>query len=237
MLLIKLQQAYLLEKKCMSNLKKLEEKICYTFNDIKYLERALTHSSYANENFCSSNETMEFVGDSVLDLCVAQYLFKTKDIAEGEMTKLRATYVCEEALVIYANKMELSDHLKLGVGEESSGGRTRCALIADAFEAVLGAVFLDANFEECYKVFSHIVLPYIENIDVLDNKSKLQELMQADKRTILYDIIQESGPAHNKTFDAIAILDNSIVLGKGRGKTKKEAEQNAAKEALSKIAK
>ncbi len=221
----------------MNKLKELENKLGVKFNNIKYLDQALTHSSYANEHNCKSNETIEFLGDSVLDLCLSTYLFKTMSITEGEMTKIRATYVCEEALVVYANKLNLSNYLKLGHGEETSGGRKRQAILADAFEAVLGAIYLDLGYNKCLEVFTKLVIPYLDLIDVLDNKSKLQEIAQADKRTITYEIVGESGPSHNKTFEAIVKLEDKIVLGKGRGKTKKEAEQNAASAALSKMVK
>lgn len=221
----------------MNNLNLLQEKLGYNFKNIKFLENALTHSSYANEKNCDSNERIEFLGDSILGLSMSTYLYHESDLSEGEMTKIRAKYVCEEALVIYAAQIDLGSFLLLGNGEETTGGRQRQAIIADAFEAILGAVYLDAGYEGCFKVFEKIVLPYIELIDVIDNKSKLQELAQADKRTITYKIIKETGPSHNKTFEAIVKLENDIILGKGIGKTKKEAEQNAAFEALSKIAK
>lgn len=221
----------------MNNIKELEKKLGVEFKDVNYLINALTHSSYANEHNCESNERLEFLGDSVLGLCMSTCLFETKQNSEGEMTKIRAMYVCEEALVVYAAKISLSNYLLLGHGEEMTGGRNRQAILADAFEAVLGAVYLDAGFQVCFEVFQRIVLPYLDLIDVLDNKSKLQELAQADKRTIKYQIINETGPSHNKTFEAVVKLENDIVLGKGIGKTKKEAEQNAASVALSKIAK
>ncbi len=218
-------------------IKELEKKFHTTFQDIDYLKTALTHSSYANEHDCESNERLEFLGDSVLGLCMSTTLFEKNNNTEGEMTKIRSMYVCEEALVVYASKINLSNYLLLGHGEELTGGRHRQAILADAFEALLGAVYLDLGFLVCFEVFKKIVLPYLNLIDVLDNKSKLQELAQADKRTIQYEIINETGPSHNKTFEAIVKLENNIVLGKGIGKTKKEAEQNAASVAFSKIAK
>lgn len=221
----------------MNNLKELEKKLGITFKDIDILKVALTHSSYANEHNCQSNETMEFLGDSVLGLCMSTHLYQNSTASEGEMTKIRASLVCEEALYVYSSKLELANHLNLGNGEESSGGRNRQAILADAFEAVLGAVYLDSGFNTVLEVFKKIVIPYIDLIDVLDNKSKLQELAQADKRSITYSIVNEFGPSHDKTFEAIVKLENNIVLGKGQGKTKKEAEQKAAFEALSKIAK
>ncbi len=221
----------------MTNFKELEKKLGLKFSNVNYLNTAITHSSYANEHNCESNERLEFLGDSILGLCMSTHLFGNWNFTEGEMTKTRAKYVCEEALVIYASKIELNKHLLLGNGEELTGGRNRQAIIADAFEAILGAVYLDQGFKVCFDVFERIVLPHLSSIDVLDNKSKLQELAQADKRTITYKIINESGPSHDKTFEAIVKLEDDIILGKGTGKTKKEAEQNAAYEALSKIAK
>lgn len=221
----------------MNNIHELEKILDVNFINKKTIIEALTHSSYANEKNCNHNERLEFLGDAVLELCMSTYLFNTMNDAEGQLTKTRATYVCEEALVVYASKIGLNKYLQLGHGEETSGGRERQALIADAFEAVLGAVYLDQGFSVVYELFTRIVLPHINNIDVLDNKSKLQELMQADKRTINYEIINETGPSHAKLFEAVVKLDGNITLGFGKGKTKKEAEQNAAYEALKKIAK
>lgn len=221
----------------MNNYNELENLIGYKFKNIDYLIKSLTHSSFANENNCESNETLEFLGDSVLDLCMAQYLYLNETITEGAMTKRRATYVCEEALYLYATKLGLNKFLRLGVGEDASGGRERASLLADAFEAVLGAIFLDNGFETCYKVTQSLVIPYLEDIDVSDYKSRLQEFLAADRRSIFYKIVGEDGPSHDKTYQSAAILDDNIVMGIGVGKTKKDAEQNAAKQALNKIAK
>lgn len=221
----------------MNNLQELEKKIGVTFSNKEILYQAMSHSSFANEKFCKNNETMEFLGDAVLDVCVSKYLFTRTELAEGEMTKARAKYVCEEALNLYASKISLNKYIMLGHGEELTGGRNRQALIADAYEALLGAVFLEFGFDKCYEVFQRIVIPYINMVDVLDYKSKLQELMQADQRRISYEIVDEYGLPHEKTFVAEVKLENEICLGKGSGKTKKEAEQNAAHQALNKIAK
>ncbi len=221
----------------MNNLAELEQLIGYKFSNIDYLIQSLSHSSYANEHNCSSNETMEFLGDSVLDLCMAHYLFLNEAITEGAMTKKRATYVCEEALSLYATKLGLGKFLKLGVGEDANGGRERAALLADAFEAVLGAVFLDGGFDKCYDVIKKIVIPFLELVDVSDYKSRLQEFLAADRRAIFYKLLREDGPPHDKTYEFAAVLDDNIVMGVGIGKTKKDAEQNAAKQALNKIAK
>ena len=221
----------------MSDYSILEKNLGVTFKDKNLLVESLTHSSYANEHNTKHNERLEFLGDAVLELCMSNYLFNNYKIAEGQMTKKRATYVCEDALVVYALKIHLNDYLLLGHGEEASGGRDRRALIADAFEAVIGAVFLDQGFDAVNSLFNKIVIPHLNIIEYSDSKSQLQELVQADKRTINYEIIREFGPSHDKTFEAIVKLEGDIVLGHGVGKTKKEAEQNAAFEALKKIAK
>ena len=167
---------------------------------------------------------------------MSTYLYnKYRKFDEGDMTKRRAQSVCEEALVIFAEKFNLSEYLLLGHGEELKGGRTRPAAIADAFEAILGAVYVDQGFESALKVFEKIVLPYIDEVTIIqDYKTKLQELVRTDKMSLQYEIINETGPAHNKTFEALVRMENGIILGRGIGKTKKEAEQNAAKEALDK---
>lgn len=208
------------------------EKYISRFKNRALLDEALTHSSYANEHNTKNNERLEFLGDAVLELCMSDYLFKSFHISEGDMTKKRAQCVCEDALVIYANKIGLSKYIKLGNGEELSGGRERHAIIADAFEAFLGAIYLDQGFDAAKEFFELAVLPNIELINsIIDYKSTLQEHAQADKRSIVYYIEREDGPSHNKVFYAVCEMDG-IILGRGSGKSKKEAEQNAAKEAL-----
>jgi ribonuclease-3 len=167
---------------------------------------------------------------------MSTYLYdKYRSFDEGDMTKRRAQSVCEEALVIYAEKFNLSQYLLLGHGEELKGGRYRASMIADAFEAILGAVYVDLGFKKALEVFERLVLPYIDEVNIIqDYKTKLQELVRTDRMSLQYEIISESGPAHNKTFEALVKMENAVVLGKGVGKTKKEAEQNAAKEALNK---
>lgn len=220
--------------------KELETFFNLSFNQPKLLERALTHSSYANENNTMSNERLEFVGDAVLDLAVARFLFENLSEAEGVLTKKRAQEVCEKSLYEYAKSFNLGDYLLLGKGEELSGGREKPALLADAFEALLGAVFMDKGFQETYKILNKIVFPVIrKNLDAEDRdyKSKLQELVQSDKRTLEYVIIAETGPAHDKEFRARVYMDGNIIMGEGVGKSKKEAEQNAAYMTLQKLAK
>lgn len=222
------------------DIKELESFFHLQFNDITLLERAMTHSSYANENSTKSNERLEFVGDAVLDLAVAKYLFLSLSEAEGVLTKKRAQEVCEQSLYEYAKSFNLGDYLLLGKGEEMSGGREKPALLADAFEALLGAIFIDKGFQETYKVLNKIVFPVIKknlNSEDKDYKSKLQELVQSDKRTLEYVIVSESGPAHDKEFRARVYMDETIMMGEGIGKSKKEAEQNAAFATLEKLAK
>ena len=217
-------------------LSQLEKRIGYHFKDEDLLRLALTHSSYANEHHYNSNERLEYLGDAVLQLCMSKYLYQNLDLDEGILSKTRAKCVCEEALNVYAEKIHLSDYLFLGNGEEHSGGRMRPAIIADAFEAMLGAILLDSNFEEVYAVFSQIILPYQEIVlEIKDYKSTFQEKVQADKRTLHYEIVHEEGPANDKTYEAVVYMDE-ILMGRGRCKSKKEAEQNAAKEALKKEA-
>jgi ribonuclease-3 len=222
------------------DLRELEQYFDLKFNNFSLLERAMTHSSFANENNKISNERLEFVGDAVLDLAVAKFLFDKLDEAEGVLTKKRAQEVCEQSLFEYAKEINLGDYLLLGKGEEMSGGREKPALLADAFEALLGAVYIDKGYKETYKILNKIVFPTIlKNIDEEDNdyKSKLQELVQSDKRTLEYKIVSETGPAHNREFTARVYMDESIIMGEGSGKSKKEAEQNAAKSTLKKLAK
>jgi len=220
-------------------MEKLEEFFDLNFENKLLLQTALTHSSYANENNCESNERLEFIGDAVLDLLMGKYLFLTyKDYNEGDLTKKRAKNVCESALVEYAKECNLKEFLLLGKGEEKSGGRERVALQADAFEALLGAVFMDKGLNETYKIFNKVVVPVIleeREENFVDYKSYLQELVQSDKRSLEYRIVSESGPSHDRTFSTRVYMDE-ILMGEGVGKSKKEAEQNAAEMALKKLA-
>lgn len=220
----------------MNKYAKLEKALGYTFKKIDLLTLALTHSSYANEHNVECNERLEYLGDAVLELAMSNSLYHKLALGEGVLSKTRAKAVCEEALNVYASKINLSSFLLLGNGEEHSGGRSRPAIIADAFEAVLGAIFLDSNFETAYKVVEKVVLPYYEIVtQIKDYKSIFQEKVQADKRTLHYEIVKDEGPANDKYYEAVVYMDK-ILMGRGSGKTKKEAEQNAAKEALSKEA-
>jgi ribonuclease-3 len=217
----------------------LEQFFGLDFKDKELLQRALTHSSYANENNCPSNERLEYIGDAVLDLLMGKYLFeKHPEFREGDLTKKRAKNVCESALVEYAKECNLKKYLLLGKGEEKSGGRNRVALQADAFEALIGAVYMDKGLDETYKIFNTVIVPIVEadrQDNFVDYKSYLQELVQSDKRSLEYKIVSEKGPSHAKIFQTRVYMDD-ILMGEGIGKSKKEAEQNAAEMALKKLA-
>ena len=210
----------------------LEEVLGFRFNNKALLTEALTHSSYGNEHNMPYNERLEFLGDAVIELLMSQYLYLNQNISEGQMTKKRAQSVCEEALVKYASKIKLSDYILLGHGEELSNGRQRPAIIADCFEALFGAVYLDQGYFVAFELFEKLVIPYLDLLnDIKDYKSTLQEYVQSFKNTLNYELINEEGPAHDKTY-TVKVLMDGICLGVGVGKTKKEAEQMAAKEAL-----
>lgn len=218
----------------------LETAFDLSFKNKNLLKEALTHSSYAHEHNLPSNERLEFIGDAVLDLIIAEYLMQqTPPLSEGEMTKFRARYVNEKALIVYAKKASLEDHLLLGVGEEKSGGRHKGALIADAFEAFLGAIYLDKGLKEVTKVTDKIVIPELNKISkegYKDYKSMLQELVQSDHRQLAYETVKEEGPSHDKWFTVHVKMDD-ILMGIGHGHSKKEAAQVAAREALNRLVK
>ena len=217
----------------------LLEKLGIKPNDISIYETAFSHTSYANEEGKESYERLEFLGDAVLELLMSDYLYNNLAKSEGDMTKLRAHYVCETALYEYAKKLNLNKYLKLGKGEEESGGRERKAIVSDVFESFLGAIYLDQGLEKAKEFFEKNVIPYIVNheIDFFDDyKSVLQEYVQTDKKSLEYKLISETGPAHNKRFTFEVIIDG-IVYGKGSGNSKKAAEQEAAKDALEKAQK
>lgn len=207
------------------------------FNDIQLLATSLTHPSYAQEHDnIENNQRLEFLGDSVLNMVVAQYLYiNYPDQAEGVLTKIRSKVVCENYLAKYARELEIGDVLILGRGEENSGGRSRNSILADAVEAVIGALYLDQGLDAARDfILSHITNDIAEtaNGDFYDFKSRLQELVQSTSReNVNYEIIQESGPAHNRSFVAGVYFQNRL-LASGEGKTKKEAEQRAAEKAL-----
>jgi ribonuclease-3 len=192
------------------NLNKLQEILGVKFNNVSLLKEALTPPSYANENNCPHNQRLEYLGDAVIELAMSTYLYdRYRSFDEGDMTKRRAQSVCEEALVIYAEKFNLSSFMLLGHGEELKGGRGRASLIADTFEAILGAIYLDQGFNVALDVFNRLVLPYIDEVDIIqDYKTKLQELVRTDRMSLIYEIVNESGPAHDKTFEAIVKMEN-----------------------------
>ena len=219
--------------------KELLEKLGIKPNNIKLYETAFSHTSYANENKTESYERLEFLGDAVLELLMSDYLYNNLKINEGEMTKLRAHYVCETALYEYSTKLGLNEYLKLGKGEAESGGKYRKAIVSDIFESFLGAIYLDQGFKEAEQFFLENVIPHILNheVDFFDDyKSVLQEYVQTDKRSLEYKVVDEQGPAHNREFTVEVMIDG-IVYGKGISHSKKSAEQEAAKDALAKAQK
>lgn len=215
-------------------MKSLLKKLNIPFKNIKLYDLALTHTSFANENNVESYERLEYLGDAVLELVISEYLYNNTDYGEGKMTKLRSHYVCENANYEYSVRLGLNEYLKLGHGEEENGGKYRKAIVADIFESFLGAMYLDLGFKQVRDFIYKNVIPLIEDksVDFFDDyKSVLQELVQTDKKSLSYKVIDESGPAHDKTFTVEVIIDN-IVYGKGTAHTKKGAEQIAAHDAL-----
>lgn len=213
------------------------------FDDLILLHQALTHTSFANESKhygIVHNERLEFLGDAVLDLVISEHLFRRfPGLPEGELTKARAMVVCEPTLAQCASKIGIGDYLLLGKGEAASGGRERLSILADAFEAIIGAIYLDSGFASAAEfVLVHLAndLLLIERGDYLkDYKTSLQEVVQKNTDSkITYEIIAERGPDHDKLFDAIVLI-NGIEMGRGSGRSKKEAEQRAAKQALIKL--
>ncbi len=225
------------------HLAEFEKIIGYSFNDKHILSLALTHSSYANEHKLGKfeyNERLEFLGDAVLEFLISRYIFeKYPELPEGELTKLRASVVCEGSLAKKAVDIHLGDFLYLGKGEELTGGRTRESILADAFEAVIGAVVMDGGIENAEKYVMGLMTDVISSVRnsfmLMDYKTRLQEEIQkSSKEPVAYAIVKESGPDHGKLFEA-EVSHGGSVLGCGTGKSKKEAEQAAAKNALDKI--
>ena len=222
-------------------MKELEKKLNYTFKNSELLKNALTHSSYANENRAegiSSNERLEFLGDSVLGFVTAKHLYSMQPtLSEGKMTRLRAELVCEQSLHGVALDLDLGRYLRMGHGEEKNGGRTRPSILADAVEAVIAAMFLDGGIAAPESFIERMILSpeSIEAHHAADYKTELQELVQQKPDQLLrYIAAGESGPDHNKLFLSEVCL-NGEIIGSGSGKTKKEAEQAAAREALKKL--
>lgn len=222
-------------------MKTLETKLGYQFQNPKLLDHALTHSSYANEHHLgsiSSNERLEFLGDSVLGMIVADHLYRTfPDLPEGDLTRIRANLVCEGSLVLVAKEWDLGRYLKLGKGENACGGRSRPSILADAVEAVLAAVFLDGGLAHDRDIIQRFLLNRMEQVNRAsrDHKTYLQELVQRKSGQVLsYELIGESGPDHNKTFQ-MQVLLNGQPIGQGTGHSKKEAEQAAANAAIERL--
>ncbi|MEF2690382.1 MAG: ribonuclease III [Bacilli bacterium] len=215
------------------------DKLNIVTNNISLYEIAFTHTSYCNENKSSTSyERLEFLGDKILDFIVSEYLYKNVNLEEGAMTKLRASHVCEDALAEYALKEHFDEYLRLGKGEELTGGRQKKAILADSFEAFIGALYIDQGMEKTKEFINNTVILSIKKNEEIfnDYKSILQEMVQTDRKTLEYVVIKETGPAHDKEFVVNVVVEN-IIYGSGSGKTKKEAEQNAAHDALKKMAK
>ena len=215
---------------------KLLENLEIPYKNVKLYEKALTHTSYANEHGVTSYERLEYLGDAVVELIISEYLYMNTEYEEGKMTKYRSHYVCENANYEYSTRLGLNEYLKLGHGEEERGGKYKKAIVADIFESFIGAMYLDLGLEEVKKFIYKHVIPLIENKNIEffdDYKSVLQELVQTGKKSLEYIIVDEQGPAHDKTFTVEVKIDN-IVYGKGSAHSKKEAEQIAAHDALKK---
>ncbi|WP_352419572.1 ribonuclease III [Proteiniborus sp.] len=235
---------YVINAERINILSEIQTKIGYKFRNIELLNWALTHSSYANEHKrfkITYNERLEFLGDSVLGLIVSDYIFtKYSNYPEGDLTKLRATVVCEPSLSYVAKQIDLGKYMLLGKGEEVTGGRERVSILADAFEALIGSIYIDGKFNNAKKFVLKYMTGIIENAVngrelFIDYKTQLQELLQKKtKSKIEYKVVSEEGPDHNKVFFTEVVVKGNI-LGKGFGRSKKEAEQNAAKKALERM--
>lgn len=212
--------------------KNLEKKIGYEFKNRELIKEALTHSSFTNEQKIRKSrnyERLEFLGDAVLELASSKFFFMNyPDMSEGEMTKLRSSTVCEQALAFSAKDLNLGEYLHLGKGEEATGGRNRDSIISDVMEALIGAIYLDSGFDEAEKFILNYVLSDLETKQLFyDSKTILQEKVQKKGQNIHYEIVEEKGPDHDKQFTVEVYIDNA-VMGQGVGRTKKAAEQQAA---------
>ena len=220
-----------------ADISRFEQMIGYTFRDKQLLIQAFTHSSFVNEQKINKHpdyERLEFLGDAVLEMISSAYLFrKFPDKKEGQMSKMRASLVCEGALAYDAEQLSLKDYIQLGKGEEATGGRNKESIIADVMEAVIGALFLDGGIEESKRFIDSYVLTNIEAVQIfVDSKSVLQEMAQGENLgDIRYEICGESGPEHDKIFE-VRVYVGDKILGEGTGKTKKAAEQQAAYQAV-----
>ena len=210
-----------------------EKKIGYTFRDKKLLRQALTHSSFANEkrlNKLSNNERLEFLGDAVLELTSSEYLFHEHEkMPEGDLTKLRASLVCESTLALCARELALGEYILLGKGEAATGGRERESILSDAMEALIGAIYLDGGLTSAKEFIGRYILSDMEHKKLFfDSKTILQEIVQSEyKKQLCYELLSEEGPDHNKKFTVLAHMEGT-PLAQGVGRTKKAAEQNAA---------
>ncbi|MBS6610067.1 MULTISPECIES: ribonuclease III [Peptoniphilus] len=222
-----------------TNLELLEKKLNYKFKDIKLLKKALTHSSYVNENNMKpyeSNERLEYLGDAVLGLIIGEYFYINypKDL-EGSLSKMRADSVNEKVLFFISKNLNLGDSIRFGKGEIKNGGRMRESTSADALEALIGAIYLDSNFNEAKRIVLYLFQEFLEKdrykLFNIDFKTKLQEKVQKSGKKLEYKLVREEGPDNNKTFYTELFLDE-VLVGKGKGKTKKESQQEAAKEAF-----
>ena len=205
-----------------------------TLNENGLINTALTHSSYSNECGGENYERLEFLGDAILETVSSEYFYLNTDLKEGDMSKKRASFVCENALYEYSKTIGLIPYIKVGNGMD----KDNVTIVADVFESVLAVIYLEKGFETVRKYILDIIAPYIESNTCFysDYKSRLQELVQTDKKSLDYVVVEETGPAHDKTFKVDVIVDG-IKFGSGIGKSKKEAEQNAAKDAIEKQAK
>lgn len=214
----------------------------FTYQNIDLYQQAFSHSSFINDfnmNRLDHNERLEFLGDAVLELTVSRYLFdKHPNLPEGNLTKMRATIVCEPSLVIFANKIGLNEMILLGKGEEKTGGRTRPSLISDAFEAFIGALYLDQGLDIVWKFAEKVIFPHVEQnelLGVVDFKTQFQEYVhQQNKGDVTYNLIKEEGQAHHRLFTSEVILQGEAIA-EGKGKTKKESEQRAAESAYKQL--
>lgn len=210
------------------------EKFGITIDNKELLLTALTHSSYSNEHDCENYERLEFLGDAVLEILMSDYLYRNMDISEGQMSKTRASYVCESACATYAKEINYLPYIRVGHGQLDNINDT---IIADIFESIMGCIYLDKGLSEAKKLFDMVVIPCVKNNEIFlgDYKSQLQELVQTSKKSLEYRLVAERGPAHDREFEVEVVIDN-IKYGKGIGKSKKEAEQKAARDAFNKQA-
>jgi len=224
----------------LENISEFENKIDYVFKNKQNILLALTHSSFANENKnekIKSNERIEFLGDAVLNIVISEIIYnRHSNLSEGELTKARANIVCESSLVKCANSIDIGRYLLLGKGEELTGGRTRVSILSDAFESLIGSIYIDSGIKSAkkfiMKTMKHLIDGSVNGVIFMDYKTQLQETVQkTGEHKITYEIVEEKGPDHNKIFVSQVIIDER-VKGIGEGKSKKEAEQNAAKAAL-----